>query len=60
MAKFEYEEKGNDEIWLMTETSDDIKISYVTSFLDLKVYYVKSNNYAGWKNKKHKLQRQIG
>jgi hypothetical protein len=60
LTQSESEAKGKDEIWYMTEHFSDLKISYVTSFPDLKVCFVKSKSAACWKNKTHKLQGQIG
>lgn len=54
------EAKGKDEIWYFDNSSSSRKIKFVTSFEDIKIQYVNSKSKAGWKNKKHKLQRRIG
>lgn len=56
----ESEANGKDEIWFMAKSFPDLKVSYVTSFPDLKICFVKSKSNARWKNKKHKLQGQLG
>lgn len=60
VTKNKSEAKNSDCIWFFSNSTSDKKIQFVKSFSDLKIQYVKNKSAAGWKNKTHKLQNQIG
>jgi len=60
VTKRKYEAKGSDSIWFFDNSFPDKKVKFVKNFADLKIKYVVSKSAAGWKNKRHKLQKRIG
>ena len=60
VTKMKSEADHSDCIWYFDNSFPKKKVKFVTSFADVKIQYVNSKSYAGWKNKSHKLQNRIG
>jgi len=59
VTKNKAEAKGKDEIWFFDERHGETSVKFVSSFADLKVFYVNNRGLAKWR-KTHKLQKRIG